>query len=58
MTTVANQPEKIGRLAALTLLRQIAGDRVPNKPIVIEPELRIRESSPPPGVRLAQRLAE
>ncbi|WP_421979911.1 LacI family DNA-binding transcriptional regulator [Roseibium sp.] len=58
LTTVANQPEKIGRLAALTLLRQIAGDRVPNKPIVIEPELRIRESSPPPGVRLAQRLAD
>ncbi|WP_305988737.1 LacI family DNA-binding transcriptional regulator [Roseibium sp. MMSF_3544] len=58
LTTVANQPDKIGRLAALTLLRQIAGDRVPNKPIVIEPELRIRESSPPPGVRLAPRLAD
>lgn len=56
LTTVANQPEKIGRLAALTLLRQIAGDRVPNKPIVIEPELRIRESSPPPGVRIGPKL--
>lgn len=58
LTTVDNKPDKIGRLAALTLLRQIAGDRVPNKPIVIEPELRIRESSPPPGVRLAPRLAD
>lgn len=58
LTTVATHPDKIGRLAALTLLRQIAGDRVPNTPIIIEPELRVRESSPPPGVRLAQRLAE
>ncbi|MCX2725279.1 LacI family DNA-binding transcriptional regulator [Roseibium salinum] len=58
LTTVSNQPDKIGRLAALTLLRQIAGERVPNKPIVIEPELRVRESAPPPGVRLAPRLAE
>ncbi len=45
-------------LAALTLLRQIAGDRVPNTPIVIEPDVRIRESSPPPGVRLAPKLAD
>jgi len=58
LTTICNQPDKIGRLAALTLLRQIAGERVPNTPIVVEPELRIRESSPPPGVRLAPRLAE
>lgn len=58
LTTIRNQPDKIGRLAALTLLRQIAGERVPNKPIVIEPELKIRESSPPPGVRLAPRLAD
>ncbi|MBO6508356.1 MAG: LacI family DNA-binding transcriptional regulator [Roseibium sp.] len=58
LTSVSNQPDKIGRLAALTLLRQIAGDRVPNKPIVIEPELVVRESSPPPGVRLAPRLAD
>ncbi|MEP3049042.1 MAG: LacI family DNA-binding transcriptional regulator [Roseibium sp.] len=58
LTTVNAHPDKIGRLAALTLLRQIAGDRVPNQPIVIEPELRIRESSPPPGVRLAPRLAD
>ncbi|PVB62455.1 LacI family DNA-binding transcriptional regulator [Labrenzia sp. 011] len=58
LTTIRNQPDKIGRLAALTLLRQIAGERVPNKPIVIEPELKIRESSPPPGVRLGPRLAE
>lgn len=58
LTTVGAQPDKIGRLAALTLLRQIAGDRVPNTPIVIEPELRVRESSPPPGVRHAPRLAD
>lgn len=58
LTTVHAHPDKIGRLAALTLLRQIAGDRVPNKPIVIEPELRVRESSPPPGVRFAPRLAD
>lgn len=58
LTTVRAQPDKIGRLAALTLLRQIAGDRVPNTPIVIEPELRVRESSPPPGVRFAPRLAD
>lgn len=53
LTTVENHPDKIGRLAALTLLRQIAGERVPNTPIRIEPELRVRESSPPPGERLA-----
>ncbi|QFT29960.1 LacI family DNA-binding transcriptional regulator [Roseibium porphyridii] len=58
LTSVNSQPDKIGRLAALTLLRQIAGDRVPNTPIVIEPELKVRESSPPPGVRLAQKLAD
>ncbi len=58
LTTVSAQPDKIGRLAALTLLRQIAGDRVPNTPIVIEPDVRIRESSPPPGVRLAPKLAD
>jgi len=45
LTTVCNHADKIGRLAALTLLRQIAGERVPNTPILIEPELRIRESS-------------
>ena len=58
LTTVSAQPDKIGRLAALTLLRQIAGERVPNTPIVIEPELKVRESSPPPGVRLAPRLLD
>ena len=58
LTTVGAQPDKIGRLAALTLLRQIAGDRVPNTPIVIEPQLRVRESSPPPGVRLAPQLPD
>jgi DNA-binding LacI/PurR family transcriptional regulator len=56
LTTVQAHPDKIGRLAALTLLRQIAGDRVPNTPIVIEPELRVRESSPPHGIRFAPRL--
>ncbi|WP_346911566.1 LacI family DNA-binding transcriptional regulator [uncultured Roseibium sp.] len=45
LTSVCNHADKIGRLAALTLLRQIAGERVPNTPILIEPELRIRESS-------------
>ncbi|MBO0347011.1 LacI family DNA-binding transcriptional regulator [Roseibium sp. CAU 1637] len=56
LTTVQNHPDKIGRLAALTLLRQIAGERVPHTPIRIEPELRIRESSPAPGERLAPAL--
>ena len=45
LTTVCNYADKIGRLSALTLLRQIAGERVPNKPILIEPKLQIRESS-------------
>ncbi|MTI06878.1 LacI family DNA-binding transcriptional regulator [Roseibium denhamense] len=58
LTTVSNQADKIGRLAALTLLRQIAGDRVPNTPIVIEPDLKIRESAPPPGVRIGPKLSE
>lgn len=49
LTSVCNHADKIGRLAALTLLRQVAGDRVPNTPILIEPELRIRESSPAPS---------
>lgn len=49
LTSVCNHADKIGRLAALTLLRQVAGDRVPNTPILIEPELRIRESSPAPA---------
>lgn len=58
LTTVCNHADKIGRLAALTLLRQIAGERVPHKPILIEPELRIRESAPPPGERLGPRLVD
>ncbi|WP_417687168.1 LacI family DNA-binding transcriptional regulator [Roseibium sp.] len=58
LTTVNNHADKIGRLAALTLLRQVAGERVPNRPILIEPELRVRESSPPQGVRLGPRLVE
>ncbi|MTI45077.1 LacI family transcriptional regulator [Roseibium hamelinense] len=53
LTSVCNHADKIGRLAALTLLRQVTGERVPNNPILIEPELRVRESAPPPGVRLA-----
>ncbi|MTH96472.1 LacI family DNA-binding transcriptional regulator [Roseibium sp. RKSG952] len=56
LTSVCNHADKIGRLAALTLLRQVAGERVPYKPILIEPELRVRESSPSPGVRLAQEI--
>lgn len=48
LTTVCNHADKIGRLAALTLLRQIAGERLPSKPILIEPELRVRESTPGP----------
>lgn len=58
LTTVNNHADKIGRLAALTILRQVAGERVPNRPILIEPELRVRESSPPQGVRLGPRLVE
>jgi DNA-binding LacI/PurR family transcriptional regulator len=58
LTTVCNHADKIGRLSALTLLRQIAGERVPNRPILIEPDLRIRESSPPQGVRLGPKLVE
>ncbi|WP_417672207.1 LacI family DNA-binding transcriptional regulator [Roseibium sp.] len=58
LTTVNNHADKIGRLAALTLLRQVAGERVPNRPILIEPDLRIRESSPPQGVRLGPRLVD
>lgn len=45
LTTVWNHADKIGRLAAQTLLRQIAGEPVPYTPVLIEPELRIRESS-------------
>ena len=56
LTSVNNHADKIGRLAALTLMRQVAGERVPNRPIVIEPDLRIRESSPPQGIRLAPKL--
>ncbi|NVK34623.1 MAG: LacI family DNA-binding transcriptional regulator [Rhodobacteraceae bacterium] len=48
LTTVCNHADKIGSLAALTLLRQVAGERLPSKPILIEPELRVRDSTPPP----------
>lgn len=45
LTTVYNHADRIGELAAQTLLRQIAGDIVEHTPILVEPELRIRESS-------------
>ncbi|ADZ69236.1 LacI family DNA-binding transcriptional regulator [Polymorphum gilvum] len=57
LTTVRNHPDEIGRLAAWTLLRQIAGEQVPDTLILIEPDLRVRDSSPPPGVRLAPELS-
>jgi DNA-binding LacI/PurR family transcriptional regulator len=50
LTTVCNFADKIGRLASLTLLRQIAGERVPNTPILIEPKVLVRESSVPAAV--------
>ncbi|MCA1298326.1 LacI family DNA-binding transcriptional regulator [Stappia indica] len=48
LTSVWNCPDEIGRRAADLILRQIAGEKVGAARLLIAPELRIRESSPPP----------
>jgi DNA-binding LacI/PurR family transcriptional regulator len=48
LTSVWNSPDEIGRQAAELMLRQIGGERVGEERRLILPELRIRESSPPP----------
>jgi len=48
LTSVWNAPEVIGARAASLILRQIGGERVTDEHILIPPELRIRESTPPP----------
>ncbi|MCX5496871.1 LacI family DNA-binding transcriptional regulator [Kaistia dalseonensis] len=47
LTSVFNVPEQIGSLAADLLRRQIEGERVPPEHVLIEPALRIRESTDP-----------
>ncbi|WP_094463566.1 LacI family DNA-binding transcriptional regulator [Pannonibacter phragmitetus] len=56
LTTIASHPDEIGRRAADLILRQIGGERVPNTLHLIPPDLKIRDSSPPPGVRLGSKL--
>jgi len=58
LTSVRNFPEKIGRQAAELLLRQIAGERIEPGRHLIEPELKVRESSPAPGQRLGPKLTD
>lgn len=53
LTTVANGAEVIGREAAYIMLKQINGEPVPSGIKLIRPELRIRESAPPVGMRLS-----
>ncbi len=48
LTSVWNKPDEIGRTAAALMLRQIAGAPVTEMPAPILPELRVRESTPPP----------
>ncbi|MBB5752500.1 LacI family DNA-binding transcriptional regulator [Prosthecomicrobium pneumaticum] len=48
LTSVWNAPEPIGAAAADLLRRQIGGERVGAERLLIEPELRIRESTRPP----------
>lgn len=57
LTSVRNFPEQIGHQAARLLLRQIAGERIAPERHLIEPELKIRESSPAPGERKAPKIA-
>ncbi len=48
LTTIDSFPEKLGPVAARTLLGQIDGRPEPDTDILIEPEIRVRESTPPP----------
>ncbi|WP_208980409.1 LacI family DNA-binding transcriptional regulator [Stappia indica] len=49
LTSVCNNPERIGREAAELILRQIGGETVSDERRMIAPSLNIRESTPPPG---------
>lgn len=48
LTSVWNKPDEIGKIAAALMLRQISGAPVGPVPAPILPELRVRESTPPP----------
>ncbi|WP_106751527.1 LacI family DNA-binding transcriptional regulator [Pannonibacter carbonis] len=56
LTTVASHADRIGSMAASLMLRQIGGEDVPVTRHLIEPDVKIRDSSPPPGVRHGRRL--
>ena len=49
LTSVCNNPGRIGREAAELILRQIGGEAVGDERRMIAPALNIRESTPPPG---------
>ncbi|WP_208984414.1 LacI family DNA-binding transcriptional regulator [Stappia sp. TSB10GB4] len=48
LTSVCNNPARIGREAAGLILRQIGGETVGDERRLIEPSLTVRESTPPP----------
>ncbi|WP_209001579.1 LacI family DNA-binding transcriptional regulator [Stappia indica] len=48
LTSVGNNPGRIGREAAELILRQIGGEAVGDERRMIAPALNIRESTPPP----------
>lgn len=48
LTSVCNNPARIGREAAGLILRQIGGEPVGDERHLIEPSLTVRESTPPP----------
>lgn len=52
LTSVFNGPDRIGLLAARLLVEQIDGAERSNQHILVQPELRIRASTRPDGLRL------
>jgi DNA-binding LacI/PurR family transcriptional regulator len=45
LTTVAQDPVSLGRLALERMVARISGEKVANREIVLEPELRVRDSA-------------
>jgi DNA-binding LacI/PurR family transcriptional regulator len=48
LTTVRQDFNEMGRQSLMLLLGEIAAPRRSSSPVVVEAELRIRESTPPP----------
>ncbi len=56
LTSIWNAADHIGSSAARMILRQISGEKVGHEAVLLAPELRVRESSPPPGVRIGPKV--